>query len=164
MRLLFGADAYVAHWVGSRIDWVGSGDEFGPCAAIGVVDEAGQMAGGVVFHMYRPKPRSIMWSAASETPRWLTSHIVDSILAYPFEQLNCRRLEAVIPASRKSSAPARRFHIKFGFKREGTLRRAFGNEDAAYYGLLANEWRRNRFNLRKPEAHGQVVSEAAASA
>ena len=165
MRLYFGEDAQVAEWVASRIPWLGSGWDFGACVAIGVISDEGEPVGGVVYHGYSPQFRSFEWSAASTSPRWLTPRIVDALLYYPFGQCGCRRLSAAIPAHKAAAKPARVLHRKLGFKREGTVRKGFGNEDAALYGLLASEWKTSKFNLRKEVIGGQEIrAESAASA
>jgi RimJ/RimL family protein N-acetyltransferase len=142
MRLVLGRDADVAEWVGRRIAHVGSGAAFGPCAAIGVATEDGSLIGGVVFSNWQPACRSIEASFASETPRWLTRRIIGGILAYPFGQLGCQRMTAITP--RKARA-ARRFLDAFGFKREGLVRKGFGDDDAVISGMLKREWEASRW-------------------
>ena len=144
MRLVLGQDAAVADWVARRIPQVGSGAAFGPCAAIGVAGGEGGLIGGVVFSNWRPACRSIEVSFASETPRWLTRRLLGAILAYPFAQLGCERLTAVTPRRAKA---ARRFLDGFGFKREGLVRKGFGDDDAVISGMLRREWEASRWRL-----------------
>ena len=142
MRIVLGQDAAVAQWVGERIAHVGSGAAFGPCAAIGVEAEDGRPLGGVVFSNWQPACRSIEASFASGSPRWLTRRIIAAILSYPFVQLDCQRLTTLTP--RKAKA-ARRFIDAFGFKREGLVRKGFGDDDAVVSGLLKREWEGGRW-------------------
>jgi len=153
MRLVLGRDAEVADWVGRRIPHVGSGEAFGPCAAIGVAAEDGQLQGGVVFSNWQPGCRSIEASFASETPRWLTRRIIGAILAYPFDQLDCQRITAVTPRRAKA---ARRFLDAFGFKREGLVRKGFGDDDAVVSGMLRREWEASRWRNRASCGEGRV--------
>lgn len=138
MRLVIGRDAAVADWVGTRIPHVGGGGAFGPCAALGVEGKSGALIGGVVFSNWQPSCRSIEASFASDTPRWLTRGLIAQIMAYPFDQLGCQRVTAITP--RKAKA-ARRFLDAFGFKREGLVRKGFGDDDAVVSGLLRREGR-----------------------
>lgn len=148
MRLVIGRDAMVADWVGHQISHVGSGEAFGPCSAIGVEAEGGEPLGGVVFSNWQPACRSIEVSFASSSPRWLTRPIIRTIMAYPFGQLGCQRVTAVTPRRNK---PARRFVEVFGFKREGLVRKGFGDDDAVISGLLKREWDASRW-MRAPNS------------
>lgn len=143
MRIHLGADDFVARWVADHIPHMKDGT-FGPCVGIAILSSAGEMMGGVVFHDYRPQVRSIEMSAASVSRRWVTRSIISGVLAYPFEQLKCRRITTITPRRNKA---ARTFDTGIGFKQEGLVRRGFGNDDAVIYGLLANEWRRGKFCL-----------------
>jgi RimJ/RimL family protein N-acetyltransferase len=143
MHLVLGQDRDVAAWVAARIPHMGPGADFGPCAAIGVADHAGRPLGGVVFSGFQPACRSIEVSFAADTARWLTAPLIGRILSYPFVQLGCQRVTAVTP---RRAARARDFLDRFGFKREGAVRKGFGTDDAIVYGLLEREWRSSRWN------------------
>lgn len=149
MRLLYGADAVVAQWVAERIPQMESGEDFGPCVAIGVVAEDSTPLGGVVFNNWQPKFRSIEVSFAASSARWLTRPLISEILTYPFAGLDCRRITAVTP---RKAASARRFLEVFGFKREGLVREGFGDDDAVVSGLLWREWRCHRYNVARDPA------------
>lgn len=137
MRVVYGRDAIVAEWVAAHIPHMDSGEDFGPCAALGVVDALGQLIGGVVYNSWYPKYRTIEISGASERANWLTKGVAREILAYPFVQLNVGRITALTP---RSARPARRFLDKFGFRREGLVRHGYGKEDLVVMGLLRKEW------------------------
>ena len=149
MRLILGGfgdptGQFIAAWVAGRIPHVGNAESFGLYSSIGVLSADGtHLLGGVVYHNYVPAYRSIEISTASETPRWLTKSVIAGIFAYPFTQLQVDRVQAVTP---KSSASARTFLEKFGFKREGSHRKAYGDfGDAISYGLLRSDWEKCRF-------------------
>jgi RimJ/RimL family protein N-acetyltransferase len=167
VRLLFGQDAAVAQWVGERIPHVGSGAAFGPSVAIGIVREDGFPVGGVVYHNHYPAFGNIEMSIAADTPKWLTKPIVCALLRYPFSQLGCIRITACTP---RRAASVRRFLDKFGFKREGLIRRAFGTDDAVVSGLLRSEWDPDTWRPRRlppgayARAHGQASAVTSASA
>jgi RimJ/RimL family protein N-acetyltransferase len=145
MRLILDQSEDVAAWVAARIPQMAGAADFGPATAIGVASEDGRALGGVVFHGYQPRFRNIEVSFASETPRWLTRNLIRQILAYPFDQLACQRLTAITP---KKARAARAFLERFGFKREGVVRRGFGDDDAIVSGLLKGEWERSRWQDR----------------
>lgn len=155
MRLLTQHDAEVADWVARRIPLLASkvarepfGQAFGPSTAIGVISEDGWLLGGVVYHGYDPDFRSIELSFASASPKWLTRPIIGQLLGYPFDQLGVARVSGATP---KRSADARRFLEKFGFKREGVIRRGFGSDDAIISGLLRREWEHSRYNPHRAQ-------------
>lgn len=137
MRLVFGMDALVAKWVALRIPEMAPTFDFGPCAAIGVVDEHDMPIAGVVFHNEQPMFRSIAISCASTTPKWLTRSMIRGIMSHPFDRLKCVRVTSI---TARKNTPTRRFLEKFGFKLEGVARRGLGDDDAMLYGMLDTEW------------------------
>lgn len=157
-RLVFGQDAAVAHWTAQRIPhvaWripeVGFGQAFGPSAAIGVADEQDHLLAGVVFHNWDSHHRVIDISCASDGPRWFSREIARSVLRYAFAQIQCQRLTAVTP---RKATSTRRFLEGLGFKREGSARRGFGDDNAIIYGLLAEDWAAHPINRPRAEREG----------
>lgn len=146
MKLVLTEGPNVAAWVAARIPQMTGSQDFGPCDAIGVVSEDGTPLGGVVFHGYQPRFGNMELSMASDSPRWLTRRLISGILAYPFDQHGVQRVTALTP---KRNAACRRFLELFGFKREGVIRRGFGDDDMIVSGLLRSEWERSRFNMRR---------------
>lgn len=144
MRLMYGHDEMVAAWVAARVSHVGA-EGFGPCVALGVADTNLNPIGGVVFHDWAPHYASIQISIAATNPKWLTRNIVSEILRYPFAGLKVQRLTAITPPDKAASVW--RFLTKLGFREEGRVRKGLGTEDAVVWGLLASEWRTNRFNV-----------------
>ena len=147
MRLLFGEDKGVAHWVAERIPharvripYFPPGEVFGPAAAIGVA-RGDELVAGVVFHNYDPFVRSIEVSCAAASPRWANRRVFSDLLRYPFSQLDCRRITAVTPRRAPPGATSpRKFLEGLGFVREGSIRFGFGDQNAIVYGLLAEDW------------------------
>jgi RimJ/RimL family protein N-acetyltransferase len=142
MRLVLDESPEVAAWVAARIPQMSGAEDFGPCRAIGVVTERHEPLGGVVFHNYQAGFRNIEVSFAADGRRWLTRNLIKGILAYPFEQLGCQRVTTLTP---KRNREARKFLDTFGFKREGVVRRGFGNDDMIVSGLLKREWLRSKW-------------------
>lgn len=146
MRLILDQPGAVAAWVAERIPQMTGPHDFGPLQALGVVAGDGRALGGVVFHNYQPRFGNIEVSFAADTPRWLTRNLIGEILRYPFDQLDCRRITSLTP---KKNAPARRFIDAFGFKREGVLRKGFGDDDMIVSGMMRREWRASKWSVGK---------------
>lgn len=139
-------NGYIAAWVASRIEFMAANPDFGPCIAIGVVDEAGNLLAGVVLHDYHPDWGAVSMSHAALTPKWLTKRIISGIMSVPFVQYGVGRVTATTP---RKATSACQFLRKFGFRQEGVIRRGLGNDDALVWGLLSEEWDRSRFNLQR---------------
>lgn len=131
------------------VDHLPYGEVFGPATAIGVLGDEGDLRGVVVYSAYNPLFRNIELSFASAHPFWLTRSVIGDLLSYPFDQLGCNRVTGVTP---KRNKEARAFLDKFGFRREGVVRRGFGSDDAIISGLMRSEWEQCRFNPRRAEA------------
>ncbi len=150
MKLLYGHSDEVALWVGWRIPYVArrlqrdpASLPFGACQAIGVLNAANELVGGVVYHSYDPDCPSVEMSFAASSSKWLTRALIGELLRYCFRDLQCRRVTGLTP---RKATSARRFLDKFGFKREGCVRFAFGSDHAIVSGLLREEWAQSRFN------------------
>lgn len=171
MRLLFGHDRDVAHFVAfniphlrERIPYFRYGEVFGPSAAIGVVNDAGELIAGVVYHNHDPFIRNIEVSCASTTARWGNREIFRALLRYPFDQLKVQRVTALTPRRQFGATSPRRFLEGLGFVREGSIRRGFGSENAIIYGLLADEWREGRFCRPRGVSRGEERPKGSAGA
>lgn len=152
MRLLLGQSEAVASWVAYRIPQMSTGADFGPCQAVGVVTQDGQrLVAGVVFHNFQRAFQNIEVSFAADTPAWLTRNVARGILALPFQQWDCQRITSLTPKKNKA---ARAFLEKFGFKREGCVKKGFGTDDMIISGLMRDEWAAHRWNVGKVEAGG----------
>lgn len=128
MRLLFGSDEFVCQWVGERVD-----AEVIKGKAIGVIDGE-RLIAGVAYSNYRGCDIEML--AASENIRWLSRHRLYSIFAYPFVQLGCLRVTAIVAKKNKRS---RSFIERIGFKLEGSHPKALDGRDACSYGMLREQ-------------------------
>lgn len=150
MRLVYGVSSEwdgleIGKWAASKIPHMDL-KSLGAFTAFGIIDNTGQMRGAALYHGYSPFYRGIEISFALDSPRFLTAPVIAGILSYPVTQLNCLRITSATP---KSSASARRFLEKFGFKREGVARCGFGEfGDAVIYGLTRKDWDESWFNRR----------------
>ena|ERR1019366_7103367 len=155
MHLVLGSDAGVAAWVAQRIPQMQSDDPanaFGPCIGVGVASEDGKPLGGVVFHDWQPRFKTVQASFASDSHRWLTRRIIVGILSIPFDQWGCQRINALTPKRNKA---ARKFLDTFGFKREGACALGFGDDDAIISGLLKRDWIKSRWMV--PPRHKPAI-------
>lgn len=138
MKLVLGQDDVVAHWVARKLGFDDPGF-FGPAKAILVADNDDKALAGVVFHSYRELYRSIDISIAAESPRWATRGVIHALLAYPFDQLDCQRVQVTVPLKNRR---AQRFAQGIGFVKEGVLRRGFGTDHAVVSSMLRHEFNR----------------------
>lgn len=125
-------DPRIAQWVASRIPVL---DGFGASVSIGVWNGDDILA-GVVFHDYSPTYRNIQVSIAAETPKWATRNTISRIMAYPFSQLKVNRVTSLI---REGNSRSLKLCEGLGFKREGIVRKGFGDDNAIILGLLRTE-------------------------
>lgn len=107
-------------------------------SAIGVVI-GNRLVAVCVYHTFRKMVPDIEMTIIADTPRWATRGAIQFLLAYPFNQLGCRRVTALIGRKNKRS---RRLVEGLGWKLEGTCRRAWdGKQDCMVYGMLREECR-----------------------
>jgi hypothetical protein len=153
LRLLHGHSNEVCHWVAERLPYINQrvatspyGQVFGNAIGIGVLDDAGALVAGVVYHNWDPQFRSIEVSCAAITPRWSSRRIFSDLLRYAWDTADCRRITAVTPRRAPAGATSpRKFLEMLGFVREGSIRFGFGDQNAIVYGLLREDWEAGRF-------------------
>jgi RimJ/RimL family protein N-acetyltransferase len=130
--LLFHCDDALAKWAGDRL-----GMEIGkPNTSIGVVHR-NELVAVAVFNNFRLPNIEITFVTSS--PRWASPGAVRAIFRYPFVQLRCKRLTAIIEATNQ---PARAFLCRLGFKLEGIHPDVFASGAAESYGLLRKDAQR----------------------
>jgi RimJ/RimL family protein N-acetyltransferase len=108
--------------------------------AIGVV-KGGRLIGGVVYTEYKeiaPGQHDIRMHCAGE-PGWLTKATIRLFFSYPFLQLRCVRVTAVVS---KANVRARDLDERLGFKLEGCIKDGFGTgRDGVIYGMTRRDCR-----------------------
>src|SRR6185437_5777029 len=107
-----------------------------PNTSIGVVHR-NELVAVAVFNNFRLPNIEITFVTSS--PRWASPGAVRAILRYPFVQLRCKRLTAIIEATNQ---PARAFLCRLGFKLEGIHPDVFASGAAETYGLLRKDAQR----------------------
>lgn len=130
-ELVFGDNERVAQWVQTRLpDFLGWNGHY---LAIGY-QRGDILTGGVVFTQY--SGANIVIACALESP--LTRLFLRGIFYYPFLQLHCRRVTALIDEDNLAS---QRLVEHAGFEREGCMRHATAKGDVFIYGLLKEHCR-----------------------
>ena len=142
--LLLGADEWpvrmVARGLGLRVT------DLMPCRAIGII-RSNTLVAGVVYHQFRPEQGDCELSVAATTPRWASREAIGLLLAYPFRQLECRRITARV---RSDNERALRFDLGIGFAVEGRLRSWYApGVDCIMLGMLREEWERGRYCVQR---------------
>lgn len=122
--------SYIARKCGSTYEKFVGGI---PYYAIGFATR-GKPAGAVLFNNYRHPDIHVHWAGE---PGWLTKGHIKAIFDYPFNQLKCERVTALIDKANKASrVPVE----KLGFRYEGNLRKSQKNgNDTIVYGMLKSE-------------------------
>lgn len=136
--VLYGAKHVVVPYVAARVGWLDR-DGFGPIAgleALGVV-RGDRLVGGVVFSNYRRRDLEV--SIAFDDPRWARKGILARLFTYPFVQLGCRRITALVAADDTRIPKLMR---GIGWSLEGRHRCAIeGDRDVLSFGMLREDCR-----------------------
>ena len=142
MRLLYGHSAAVEAFVASLIPRCAEG--FGPCQAIGVINDDGVLVAGWVWHGWDPAAETLEFSGAGLTAKWMTRAILHELFAYAFDRAGCQMVMT------RNSAGNKRLHrqlARFGFTR-WDVPRLFGRaEDGVFWTLTDDQWRNSDFYL-----------------
>jgi RimJ/RimL family protein N-acetyltransferase len=88
MNFVYGQNARVADFVASLIEGCERG--FTSCTTIGVANDNQELIAGVVYHNWSPEAGVIEMSCAASTARWLNKSVMQTIFAYPFEEIGCQ--------------------------------------------------------------------------
>lgn len=134
--LVYGYNRDITGWVYKQL---GFGTVSDDDKAIGiVVDDT--LIGGVVYNDFRlgkDGPLSIEMSIATVDKRWINRNNLNALFAYPFIQLNVKRVQAT---TRADNAAVCRFLARLGFTFEGIGREAHPlGGDVAVYSMLQPE-------------------------
>lgn len=151
---------YVRYWVEMQLGL--RKDALFPGTAIGVALN-GKMVCGVVYadHQEMPFGNDIRLNIAATDPRWATKKNIGFLLGFPFNQLGCRRVTAIVARSNKR---CRRFIEGIGFVPEGRIRHGFdGRQHALVYGLLKEEAARWLCREECPD-NRQIIAQSAGRA
>ena len=122
----------LALWVAERL----GGNPIADCQCLAVLDDGDIKAVVKYFNFRWP---SIEVAFVAEDYRWILNRdVVREMLAYPFFQLKCHRVTAVIDRGNKR---ARKMVKGLGFVEEGKIRKGSKDGDCFLYGLLPEDFR-----------------------
>lgn len=120
----------LAQWASERL----GGTPIDDCQCLAVLRD-GELKAVVKFFNYRWP--NIEIGFVSEDWRWAVNRRgIFEVFMYPFKQLKCQRVTAIIDAKNKR---ARKMVRRLGFVEEGKLRRAGKTGDMFIYGLLPED-------------------------
>lgn len=100
-------------------------------------EHKGELVAAVVFNLYSGADIA-MHVAAIPGRQWLRREFLYAAFAYPFIQLNCRRISGYVPAK---SVDVIAFDEHLGFEREGYMRHALPDDDVVCLGMLRENCR-----------------------
>lgn len=131
---LYGEDEKVSNWIIDRVDCLHRLD---PCVTIGVVS-GDRLIAGFAYHDYQEHSGVIQISMAAISPMWAKAVIIHRLLQYPFEQLNCFKLMAVVEPD---NVKALKTFKNIGFRLEFVMRHMFGeNRHASILEMLKPDY------------------------
>jgi len=146
IKIVTGCDAEVARWVAAQINDPGLERGFGPCSAIGVV-ENGRPIAGMVYHNFHPEVGTIELSAASVSKRWLTRPVLKVMFAYPFNGLGCCAvfIRTKVGNRQENGRGIARIAKAYGFE-QFRIPCLYGRDGDGYLQVLTEErWRSGKF-------------------
>lgn len=119
-------------WIEQRLPEYKSGN-YTICVGI---ERDGKLVAAVAWDNWRQT--SVEVTIAADSPRWATRQTVQTLLAYPFLQLKCQRVSALV---RKGNKRSRRLSEGLGFVLEGRIRDAGPNlETVLLYGITRKDY------------------------
>lgn len=153
MKLLFGHSDAVERFVAGLIPRCADG--FGPCQAIGVIDNDGKLIAGWVWHGWDPSAETMEFSGASINPHWMTQDILHALFSYAFDEVKC---QMVLTRNSESNKRLHRQLARYGFTRWDVPRLFGRGENGVFWTLTDDAWRANNFH---PGTKSHVKTETA---
>ena len=148
--IIHGRDKVMALWAATRIPYIKTAKNFGPCHAVGIATGRAPedlLMAVVVFHGHNAETEVCQVSVAAVDPHWATRRIFRELLAIPFEDMGVNRLWATVPHKQTRTVALLKY---IGFTREADLKSHFGRGvHAACFRMLSNEYER-RYPAAKP--------------
>jgi RimJ/RimL family protein N-acetyltransferase len=112
----------------------GRDEPWGNFTTIGLVEDDALIA-GVVYNNFGGA-QVCAHIGAIKGSRWASRAYLHAIFAYPFDQLQKRRITALVA---KKNRDARLFVEGLGFILEGKVRQALADDDLLLYGIVRSE-------------------------
>lgn len=131
-------------------DLLGETYVYGPSTkCLASLDDSGRIRGVVVYDQ-RTATNCMMHVASDGSGRFLTREFLYWAFHVPFLQWSLVRVSGIVRASQQAVID---FDMNLGFVYEGTVRRAFGNEDGVLLGMLREECRFLNYEVK----HGRKI-------
>ena len=155
---VYGHDQLVAEFVAQLIPECRTRG-FGKCKAIGIVNEKGQLLGGLVYRNWCPEVGTIEISgAAVPGTNWLSRRTVNIMYDYPFYQVGC---QMVIKTTMADNFIVLRIMAAVGFSLH-TIKRLGGRDRDGVVGTLTVEqWEESPYNVNRRRPAATAEKEAA---
>jgi hypothetical protein len=149
--LVFGKDHDIIEWVFNRIPNVDMESiNYHEYSAIGLEDD-GEYIAGCLYSNHTG--HDIHMHFASDSSKCATKRNFGNWFRYPFVQLGCKRVTAIVEKGNKKS---RKFIEGAGFQLEGVARRGWdGQKHACIYGMLYEECRYIKTPKDRREENGK---------
>lgn len=123
----------IASWCANQI-WPAQGKEFADCVCLGVVEQ-GRAIGAVVFTNYDPDAKTIEFSMAAKSSRWLSRRLMEEMRKYCIDQLGCQLVTAKTKAT---NTHIRKMLTAYGFE-EFVIPRLFGRDEDGVIFTITSE-------------------------
>ena len=130
--------AFVA--ANAREEIPGADRGFGPCSAIGFVDDRGQLEAGFIYHNWNPESGVIEISAASSNRGWATKEKLRAVFEYPFSF--CR---LVVWRTGEGNMRVRRLLRSLGARETVVPELRSPTEAEIIFTLNADQWQSSKF-------------------
>lgn len=152
-RIILDRPDIIGPWVAQR-----SGGTWadGQGTAIGLGDENGVVIGGVLYEQYNGASL-VTHIAGVPGTNWMTPRFLQTIFAYPFVQLNVRKIISPVASG---NLPSRRFCENLGFTIEATLEEAHPDGSLLLYTMSKQQCRWHNLFERRLH-HGKTLRTAA---
>jgi RimJ/RimL family protein N-acetyltransferase len=140
VKLLHGHSDAVEAFVAQLIPDAERG--FSGAKGVGVIDKDGLMVAGWIWHNWNPAAKTISFSGASITPKWMTRGILQELFSYAFDGLGCQMVTTL------NSGRNVRLHRQlsaFGFTRFDVPRMFGRDHDGVFWTLTFEQWKESRF-------------------
>lgn len=134
------ADPAVARWVAkhANLEGIKTAEDFGPHVAFGVSLDRKPVA-GIVYHMFRRLSRgnTVMVSICATDPRWCSRSVLKKLFSYPFNELGCTSMTAMIAEGNSRSI---RLCKGLGFTKVGVMKRGWdGKTNALLFEIIPEQ-------------------------
>lgn len=122
----------------------GASDGFEAFASMGCFRD-GRMIGAVIFHNWDDAAGVMELSAAGDSPRWLTAHVIREMHRFPFDLMGA---QMVLHRVKSTNARMISLHRRFGAS-EVVIPRGFGRDvDCHVFTVTDDAWRAHPVYIR----------------